>query len=252
MLKKIYSIKEYKPQFHGYIGNTVGLAALALSVVLQVVALKPGWFSTPEVALNRYILTSLLDFKSKDELAYSLASLTNVSVVSTEQDSETFTANLRIVTPVVPFGLTHEQVNTHSALRKFNALPPDQELYATLSDKVVLRKSGLGWIVAEHSIDIDPVNVSRAYLAGDLPAAVMDKVIFPINAFGALDYITRPFNLAYSLMVSILFLVLWKSKTSLSAIDTAGPPVALYGAAVLFMSYATLALPTIFFGSSLQ
>lgn len=208
--------------------------ALVASLTLNLALLRPGWISTPDIALSRYIVKSIYGYKSKDHLAYVLAGMTEVSVQSRAADGDTVTAVLNVVTPVVPFDLKPEQANTMTALRKYNDLPLDQKPYATLTGKVVLQKSGLGWVVSQETVDTDPVTLSRAFRAGDLQVSKLDHPTFPMNMFGIADFTSQPFNPLIIIAVGIMLVMLLIGRKPVG--------VAVASVVVLVMSYMPIAL----------
>ncbi len=203
-------------------------------LVLNLAVLRPDWISTSDIALSRYIVKSVYDYKSKDHLAYVLAGMTEVSVQSKSFDGNTVTADLNVLTPVVPFSLSPDQANSMTALRKYNELPSDQKPYATLTGKVVLEKSGLGWIVVQETVDTNPVTLSREFRAGNLQVTKLDHPTFPINMFGLDDFASQPFNPILIMAVGIMLLMLLAGKRPFS--------VAVASIFILAMSYMPIAL----------
>ena len=183
---------------------SVALMTMGACTLFHFAQLKPEWLSTSYIALHRHIITSIYAFGDKQNLAYYFAGLTSSTIQSTESHGDTVTAIVKVTTPVVPFDLKPGEINTRATTNKYFDLPTPEKPYATLTGKIVLQKSGLGWKVVQDTFDMDPVALSRAYRAGELYTEVSLHPRLGLNIFGISDSASSPFNIVF--VVGLIFL----------------------------------------------
>ncbi len=209
------------------IATAIGGLALLVGLVLNLSISRPYWISTSDIAIGRHIIVSILDYRSKDNLAYLLASLTQVSVQSKERDGDTVTARITVEVPVVPFPLTPDQANSRAAMRQYNSLPLEQKPYATLTGKLVLKEQGMGWVVTQDTINADPVVLSRAFRSGELETHLLSRPIIPQNFMGIADMASQPFNPLFIMFYAIGLVVLLGGGSPVVIAITSGFPLLL-------------------------
>lgn len=196
------------------------LAILIVGLIANIVVMAsyafPEVIGTPRSAVARHIQSSIYDYRHKDGLAYFLASGTSVSLESIDEKEDVITAVVKVKTPVVPFSITEESVQTEVAKREFFKTAWKDRAAATITETLTLVPSGIaGWTISSGAINFDHVKISKDYLDGKLQVEKNpDPFASMVNMFGMHDFMISPFNMFAFLTVafSSIFLAIGKPR----------------------------------------
>lgn len=165
--------EDVKPSTYLWLAQSYSAVALISAVLLTVSTLRPDWFGTYEQAMTRYVRSSIYDFKNKEHLDRWLALNTEVTVTSSFREGKNMVAKIKVISPVVPFDIGRDQINSKAEKNKYLDLPESQQPYVEQVGTVVFEPSGLrGWSVSKaEGFTADPLKLASDYKAGRLKSA---------------------------------------------------------------------------------
>lgn len=205
--------------------QTWHIAAAALGVVLACASLITLWLpqviSSAPTAITRFALNTIMDFEGQNDvkgLNYYLMGQRTFDVGNVRQEGNLLKAQIKVLTPVVPFELESKDFSSHEALRefidaKYDALshggksPSNAMPYVQVSAEMTLKRSGLmGWDLASDGGLKDQLEqAQKSYEEGKAKLFVVPQNGIGNNPFGVLELsISAPFSLFISALMMLV------------------------------------------------
>lgn len=198
------------------------IATAALGVVLAGASLITMWLpqviSIAPTAITRFTLNTIMDFEGQKGLSYYLMGQRTFDVGAVHQQGKLLKAQVKVLTPVVPFDLQNKDLSSDQALRefidaKFDALshggksPSDAMPYVQVSAEMTLKRSGLmGWdLASDGGLKEKLEQAQQSYEAGKAKLFVAPQNGMGNNPFGVLELsISAPFCLFISALMMLV------------------------------------------------
>lgn len=198
------------------------IATAALGVVLAGASLITMWLpqviSIAPTAITRFTLNTIMDFEGQKGLSYYLMGQRTFDVGAVHQQGKLLKAQIKVLTPIVPFKLKSKDFSSGQALReyidaKFDALshggksPSDAMPYVQVSAEMTLKRSGLmGWdLASDGGLKEKLEQAQQSYEAGKAKLFVAPQNGMGNNPFGVLELsISAPFCLFISALMMLV------------------------------------------------
>ena len=126
-----------------------------LATISMVFMYAPSVLSTPEMAVNRFAVRTVLDFAGKQELAYHLVGMREYSFSNIRKEGQLLKAEVRVETPVLAYAPKHKNANTRAARKEFF-----DAKYAKKRDGSENKEGNIPFVMITSEVTFEPSGIA--------------------------------------------------------------------------------------------